>query len=441
MRLAERIESCSAFMGEICPTRPLYMRMATTAADREVAFVDPYSGASRSMLMFGSNNYLGLANHPHVREQVKRAADRYGVGLAGPPLLNGHTVLHAELEERLAALKRTESALIFPTGYSANLGLLSGLLNGHDRVVYDELSHASFRDGLQLKGADAVAFLHNDTSDLQRLLLEARRSVSGDIFVGVEGVYSMDGDVAPLPAIHAACRLHDAFLVLDDAHGTGIMGACGSGTAEHFGLEGQVDVTMGTFSKVFGVVGGFVAASASIVEYLRFFARSYMFSASLPPVVVAAVLAGLDVIRDEPERLQRLRENVRYLGRRLRELGLSAGIESPIVALRVPPTMDLASAARRMHEAGLFVNAVVFPAVRETEQRFRISLMSEHTREDLDRLLDCISTEWGCARSGPMHAPEPGIAGPAAGTGLRPVCIPSRPSGVCASENADRRRV
>jgi glycine C-acetyltransferase len=335
---------------------------------------------------------LGLATHPHVIESAQRAAKDFGAGLGGPPLLNGYTTLHRQLEERLAVFKHAEDALIFPTGYSANVGLLSGLVTKKDRVLYDQLSHASFFDGLRLGGLRGYHFPHNDVGRLQQLL--TREKENGDVFVGCEGVYSMDGDVAPLDKIVPVCKNAKAILVVDDAHGTGVLGETGSGTAEYFGVQNDVGVTMGTFSKTFGVVGGFVCASKPIINYLRYFARSYMFSASLPPMVIGAVLAGLDVIEHEPERIRQLHENVKYAARKLRDFGVAEASESAILTLPVPTSMSIRKAAYHLHKRGLFVNSIEYPAVPQDQQRFRISIMATHTKLDIDRLVDGIASVW-----------------------------------------------
>lgn len=372
----------------------LYGREIQTAADRVVTVADKAAGRAVPMVMFGSNNYLGLANHPYVKTQVQRAVASYGVGVGGPPLLNGYTTLHRRLEERLAALKHAEDAMLFSTGYGANVGLVSGLVNPSDYVVYDEYSHASFCDGVKLAGVKAFRFRHNDVARLERMLERFAPGGSRDIFVGVEGVYSMDGDAAPLDQIVPLCHRHGALVLLDDAHGTGVMGATGTGTAEHFGVTGLVDVTMGTFSKAFGVVGGFVCASRPIIAYLRYFARSYMFSASLPPIVVAAVLAGLDVMEREPALRVALRANVARATRGLRKLGFEVNPAAAIIVLRVPEDMDIRRAAVRFHEAGIFVNSIEYPAVPLHEQRFRISMMATHTAADIDRLLEAVEEVW-----------------------------------------------
>jgi glycine C-acetyltransferase len=399
VRLQERVALFSDYCDELVRgNRSFYMRRVMTPSAREVDIIDPVTNRRKSMLMFGSNNYLGLANHPVVRQKVIDAVDKFGVGIGGPPLLNGTTSLHRKLEERLSAFKHKEDTVLFASGYAANVGLVSALLNRNDIVLYDEFSHASFSDGLRLANAKSVFFRHNDVAKLAELLEKYGTPSDHDTFVGVEGVYSMDGDLAPLDRIVGLCKRHGAILMVDDAHGTGVLGNTGSGTAEHFGVEDQVDVLMGTFSKTFGVVGGFVCASRPMVNYLRFFARSHMFSAALPPPVVAAVLAGLDVIESEPERISRLHENVRYAIGKLRALGLSVNTESAIIALSVPPWMNLREAAFAFHQAGIFVNAIEYPAVPVDKQRFRISVIADHTKDDIDRLAGCVETIWS-ARS------------------------------------------
>lgn len=394
--LAERVSCFAAISAtrEAVHRQKFYMRRVASPADREVKVIDPFTDKVRRMLMFGSNNYLGLANHPYVCEQVCTAVKEYGVGIGGPPLLNGYTNLHHALKERLSTLKNAEDTLLFPTGYGANIGLISGLVNEQDVVLFDAYSHASFYDGVRMTRGEAIHFQHNDMSEAAALLEQCSTSTSGDTFLGVEGVYSMDGDLAPLDQIIPLCKRYGAILIVDDAHGTGVMGRSGKGTAEHFGVEGQVDITMATFSKTFGVVGGFVSASKPIIDYLRFFARSYMFSASLPPVIVAAVLAGLDVIENEPWRLARLRENVRYTVEGLRSIGIDVDTQAAIIALRVPCTINMAKAAYHFQKAGIFLNSIEYPAVPVDEQRFRISIMATHTTGDLDRLIGCVEEVW-----------------------------------------------
>jgi len=371
----------------------LYFREIEGPAGREVCVRDPFTGLSRQMLMFGSNNYLDLAADPYVRERVVEAIERFGTGVGGPPMLNGFTSQLRNLEERLAAFKGAEAAIVFPSGYQTNLGLVDALMDRGDLVLYDESHHASIYDGLKLSKAGRRSFPHNDVGALEALL-EKRRPDARDAFVCVESVYSMDGDLSPLPAILKACRAHNAHLVVDDAHGTGVLGDTGRGAAEHYGLEGQIDLTMGTFSKALAGVGGFVTGPTRVIDYLRYFARSYMFSAAIPPAALAMVLAALDVLEREPERVARLRANVAYLAQGLRDLGFDVTARSAILPLFVPHGMKIRKAAYAFQQAGIFLNAIEWPAVPPDRQRFRISLMTSHTRDDLDRLLEVIQAVW-----------------------------------------------
>ncbi len=371
----------------------LYMREIAGPADAVVAVRDPGDGTVREMIMLGSNNYLGLANHPDVKAAVIAAIDAFGVGCGGPPLLNGTSSLHRRLEARLAALKGTEDALLFSSGFLANLGWVGALMRPQDVLVYDELSHASLYDAIKLARCKSQFFAHNDVAELAAILAAQRtRNPAALIVVAVEGVYSMDGDLAPLGAIRAACDRHGAWLAIDDAHGTGVLGAHGAGTAEHLGLPHRaVDVAMGTFSKAFGTAGGFVAGSRERIDYLRFFARTHMFSAALPHPVIATVLAGLEVMEREPWRQVRLHENAAYLVAGLRGLGLETATESGIVPVFIPAGVDMRVLTRGLHEAGVFANAIEAPAVPADKQRLRLSVMATHTHAHLDRALGAIA--------------------------------------------------
>lgn len=321
-----------------------YRRMIISPAGTEVEVIDKYDNTIRKMIMFGSNNYLGLANHPLVVEKVKKAINKYGIGIGGPPLLNGYTQLHAELENKLAVLKKKESVMLFSSGYNANVGLVSGLCSDkNDAFIYDEYSHASLYDGIKLAQVPSYAFKHNNTVDLETILRKTSDRLNQ--FVAVEGVYSMDGDMCPLDEIVKIARRYNAITILDDAHATLVLGDGGSGSAGMFETASCVDITMGTFSKAFAVTGGFVAGSKDLVEYLRYFARSYMFSASLSIPVVATVLACLEVIEAQPDLRIRLIENVGYAKEKLRKFGLVTDPKAAIIALRVPANMDIRKAA------------------------------------------------------------------------------------------------
>jgi glycine C-acetyltransferase len=393
----DRTALFSRFLGGLLRHEPMggmFFRRILSSVDREV-LVRNHDGTTQRMLMFGSNSYLGLPTHPHVQAAVHEAVSCWGAGVGGPPMLNGYLGLHRTLEERLAAFEGTEDAVLFGSGYAANVGLMSSIPATADVVLYDELSHASFYDGLRLGGHTGVSFAHNDLGALEDQL-EAFRDHPGDRFVGVEGVYSMDGDLAPLDGLVALCRRYGALLVVDDAHGTGVTGG-GHGTARQFGVDGQVDIVMGTFSKAFGLSGGFVACERPVADYLRLISRAYVFSASLPPQVVAAVMAGLDVIEREPERHARLMDNARYLAAGLRHLGFAASEGSAIFSLPVPPPLNIRPMAFAFHQRGFFLNHVEFPAVKPAAQRFRISVMASHTQADLDRLLTALEEVWADA--------------------------------------------
>jgi glycine C-acetyltransferase len=344
--------------------------------------------------MFGSNNYLGLANHPYVKQKMEEAVRKFGAGVGGPPLLNGYTSLHRNLEERLAHLKGKEDACIFSSGYAANVGLVTALMHSDDAVIYDAYSHASFCDGIRMSGVKSFRFAHNDMNQLRKKLTLAVKDNNAQIFVGVEGVYSMDGDMAPLLEIIELCREFNAVLLLDDAHGTGMAGKTGRGSAEYFGVENDVDVTLGTFSKSFASTGGFVASSKPIINYLRFFARSYMFSASLSPVVLAAVSACMDILEQDPTLINRLRENIAYAAAEFNKQGFNVDPQSAIIPLRVPEWMNIRKAANKFYKMGIFMNSIEFPAVPVSQQRFRISLMASHTKADIDRLVETVSYIW-----------------------------------------------
>lgn len=382
-------------------TDALLLRQVLGPMGREVLVRD-HDGHEQVMLMFGSNNYLGLATHPGVKRRVAEAVEAWGVGMGGPPLLNGYSHLHRELEQRLAALEGQEDAILFGSGYAANLGLMSALPGRRDLVVYDTQSHASLIDGLKLGAIASRSFEHNDLAALEAVLVE-HRGAYRDVFVCVEGVYSMSGDLAPLAEVGALCRAHDALLLLDDAHGTGVTGSGGRGTAALFAETVTPDAVVGTFSKSFSVAGGFVAGSRGIIDTLRYFCRAYMFSASLAPPVVVAVLAGLDVIEGEPEIHARLMANAARLSEGFHAMGLPADERTAIFPLYVPLGADIRAAAHAFHQRGMFVNHIEHPAVRLAEQRFRFSVTAEHTEADIDRLLEAIvaiTAPW------PRHSPS-----------------------------------
>lgn len=370
------------------------LREIAGPAGPEVDVFEQATGTTRTVTMLGSNNYLGLANEPEVVEATVCALREYGIGCGGPPLLNGTTTLHRRLEERLAEQKGCESAMLFSSGFAANVGWVTGLINKGDVLIYDEQNHASLYDGIQLGRVRSMAFDHNDCDHLRHRLRQVRwRNPGAGVVVAVEGVYSMDGDIAPLPEIRALCDDFGAWLAVDDAHGTGVLGASGHGTAEHFGMApGAIDVAMGTFSKVFATTGGFVAGSREFVDYLRFFARSYMFSAALAPSVVASVLAGIEFIDRHPERITQLHDNVSYFANSLRSIGFPVTADTAIIPIVLPAGVNVVEVVSALHYAGVFVNGVEFPAVSRSNQRLRVSMMATLTHAQIDAAADALAT-------------------------------------------------
>ena len=344
----------------------------------------------REVVMLGSNNYLGLTNHPEIKAAAARALDRYGTGTAGSRFLNGTLDIHVRLEERLAEFMRREAALTFSTGFQVNLGVISSLLDRRDTVILDSLDHACILDGARLSFGRVLKFRHNDLGELEERL----RSVdpAGGAMIVVDGVFSMEGDIAELPGIVELKRRFGARLMVDDAHGVGVLGEHGRGTAEHFGVEEDVDLVMGTFSKSLAAVGGFVAGDAKVIDWVKHHARSLIFSAAPPPASVASVLKALEILEKEPERRQRLWDNTRYMKSEFSRLGFDTGSSaSPVIPLVVGEDMVAFQMTRRLQEEGVFANPVVSPAVPPGRAMMRTSYMATHTRDHLDRALEAFA--------------------------------------------------
>ncbi len=361
-----------------------YFREIETQQDPEVL------SGGRRVVMLGSNNYLGLCSHPAVKEAAAQALARYGTGCAGSRLLNGTLDLHVRLEDKLASFLGRDAALTFPTGFQVNLGVLSCLLGRHDTAILDALDHACIIDGARLGFGRIVKFKHNDTENLRRRLgaIDPGRGK----LIAVDGVYSMEGDLAPLPEIVRVKEAHGARLMVDDAHGLGVFGENGRGTPEHFGVEDRVDLLMGTFSKSLATVGGYVAGDGDIVDYIRHHARAEIFSAALPPASAAAALRALELVESEPELRKRLWENTDYMKRELAGLGFDTGdSESPVIPIAVGDDMLTFKMVSRLYEEGVFVNPVVPPAVPPGRSMLRTSYMATHQREHLDRSLDALA--------------------------------------------------
>jgi 8-amino-7-oxononanoate synthase len=340
----------------------------------------------KKRIMLGSNNYLGLTHHPKVLEAAQRALVRYGSGCTGSRFLNGTLDLHEQLEADLATFLGKEACLVFSTGYSANLGLVSGLVGRNDLVLLDKLDHASIVDGAKLSYGETERFNHGDLAGLERKLLRAQ---GRGVMIIVDGVYSMEGDIADVPGLSRLARQYGAAFAIDDAHALGVIGPNGDGTAAHFGMTDEVDIIAGTFSKSLASIGGFVAATENVIDFLKHHARPLIFTASLPPANTAGVLAALEVLQQEPERRTQLWANTRHLMDGIRGLGFDTGpTETPIVPVIIGP-LDLTLIFWRMlFEAGVFTNPVVPPAVPAAQCRLRTSLMATHSPDQIDFCLE-----------------------------------------------------
>ncbi|WJV45007.1 aminotransferase class I/II-fold pyridoxal phosphate-dependent enzyme [Streptomyces flavofungini] len=357
---------------------PLHSRCGNRAL-----ILDELTGQRREFLMFASNNYLGVANHPKVIEAVCEATRAFGATHTGSRFIGGTNMLHKELERRLAAFKGRPACVVFPGGYAANLGTISALVKSYDTLVVDKLNHMSIVDGARLSGAVRKIYQHNDMADLERVLKRCDDRTAGKLIVA-DGVFSMHGDICDLPEIVRLGKEYGARVLIDDAHATGVLGARGSGTAEHFGLKGEVDLELGTMSKSLAGMGGFVVGDEDVVEYLRFYAHSYVFAAGIPAGVAAGLIAALDLIEAEPERITRLWSNIRFLHGLLADAGFDLEhTESAILPLVIGDERRALEMGRAVRARGLFCQTVVFPGVPLGDARLRVSVTCEHTREDL----------------------------------------------------------
>ena len=360
-----------------------YFRKIESDQDTEV-LID-----GKKVLMFGSNAYLGLTNHPEVKAAAIAAVEKYGTGCAGSRFLNGTLDSHLELEKRLAAFAGKEDAIIFSTGFQVNLGVISCLLGREDYIIWDALDHASIIEGIRLSPAKSLRYKHNDMEALERRLKQCE---DGKIkLIVVDGVFSMEGDLCKLPEIIKLAEKYGASVMVDEAHGFGVLGDHGRGVCNHFGLTDKVDLIMGTFSKSFASLGGFIPGRQVLLNYLRHHARSYIFSASCTPAATAAASKALDIMLREPERVQALQEKTQYCLERFRSLGFEIGNTStPIIPLFVRDNEKTFRVTAALFHEGVFVNPVVAPAVAPEDTLIRFSLMATHTYEQLDRAIDTL---------------------------------------------------
>ena len=361
-----------------------FFRIIESEQDTEVTI------NGEQVLMFGSNSYLGLTTHPALKEASKSAIDKYGSGCAGSRFLNGTLDLHIELEEKLAKFVGKESALVFSTGFQVNLGVISSIPGRHDYIIMDDLDHACIIDGARLSFAKTLKYRHNDMVSLEKVLQKCKEDSIK--LIAVDGVFSMEGDLANLPEIVKLAKKYKANIFVDDAHGIGVMGKLGAGTADHVGLTNDVDMIMGTCSKSLASIGGFVAADNDTINYLKHNARSLIFSASIAPANAASVIAAIDLIQQEPERIEKLWINTYYAMDRLNAAGFDIGhTVTPIIPIYIRDTAKTFMLTKMLLEQGIFVNPIVTPAVSNESSLIRYSLMATHSIDQIDESIDKIT--------------------------------------------------
>ena len=385
-----------------------YQQKMLSASRNRVKVLDEKTGKEKEIIMMGSSNYLGLANHPEVVKSSKEAVNKYGMGASSVPLLAGTSDIHSQLEAKLAELTGCEDAIVFPTGYMANLGCISGLIRKQDVVIVDEAIHASVIDGCKLSGSSFRTFKHSNLENLKQVLEDIKDRYSGKLVI-VEGVYSMDGDIAPLPQIVEVAHEYGAKVMVDDAHAIGVIGERGRGSASYFNLQGRIDIIMGSLSKTLGSLGGFVASSLEVINYLRYYAKPFFFAVNLPPSIAASVLTAVNIMENEPRLHQTLWKNIKYIKENLKSLGLTVmPSDSSIMSIVVGDELILRKMSKRINEEGVYIDAIPYPAVPKGQARLRLRVTANHTKEDLDTVLgvlEKIGKEFGVL-NGPERSCE-----------------------------------
>ena len=345
----------------------------------------------KEVVNLASNNYLGLADHPKLVEAAVEATKKYGAGSGAVRTISGTMSLHLELERRIAQFKHTEASVVFQSGFTANAGTVSSILGPEDHIISDSLNHASIIDGCRLSRAKIHVFPHKDTTAAAQLLEELAEKPGRKLLI-TDGVFSMDGDIAPLPALVAVAERHGAIMMIDDAHSSGVLGSNGRGTVDHFGLQGHVDIQVGTLSKAIGVLGGYVCGSKDLIEYLYHRARPFLFSTSHPPGVAAACIAAFQILEEEPERIERLWDNTLYYKASLKSAGFDTGeSETPITPILVGEARTAHAFSAQLFENGLLATGIGYPTVPEGKARVRTIVTATHTREMLDRAVEILS--------------------------------------------------
>jgi len=344
----------------------------------------------RNFLLFSSNNYLGLANHPQLKKDTKKAIDKYGVGAGASRLISGNMILHQKLEKKIAEFKECEEAIIFTSGYTANIGVIPALVRSGDLVIIDKLCHASIIDGCRLSKAKLQVYPHRDVEALEKILKRSDKKAIKRLII-TEGIFSLDGDISPLPEILTLAKKYEALILLDDAHATGVLGKEGRGTCEYFNLKDNCIIQMGTFSKALGSLGGFVGANKSLIDYLRNKARSFIYSTALPPSVIATSLSALEIVKSNPRPRERLWKNVNYLKKKLKELGFNLlNTTSQIIPLIVGDNEKTLRVSESLYQEGILIPAIRTPTVPKGTERLRITLMATHQKRDLDYLISVL---------------------------------------------------
>ncbi|MCY7770323.1 glycine C-acetyltransferase [Bacillus haynesii] len=345
----------------------------------------------KDIIQLSSNNYLGLTSHPRLQKAAEEAVKRYGAGTGSVRTIAGTFTMHDELEKKLASFKNTEAALVFQSGFTANQGILSSILTKDDIVISDELNHASIIDGIRLTKAGKKVYQHADMEDLEKIL---KKSMNYRMrLIVTDGVFSMDGDIAPLPEIVRLAEQYDAFVMVDDAHASGVLGENGRGTVHHFGLDGKVHIQVGTLSKAIGVLGGYAAGSKVLIDYLKHKGRPFLFSTSHPPAVTAACIEAVNVLMEEPSLIKKLWDNTAYFKKGLEKIGLPLiKSETPITPILIGDEAEACRFSNTLFELGLFAQAIVFPTVPKGKARIRTIMTAQHSKEELDQALEIIET-------------------------------------------------
>ncbi|MGM1024731.1 MAG: glycine C-acetyltransferase [Bacillota bacterium] len=363
---------------------------------QELPIIESMQGSTvkmkgKDIIQLSSNNYLGLTSHPRLQKAAEEAVKRYGAGTGSVRTIAGTFTMHDELEKKLASFKNTEAALVFQSGFTANQGILSSILTKDDLVISDELNHASIIDGIRLTKAGKKVYQHADMEDLEKIL---KKSMNYRMrLIVTDGVFSMDGDIAPLPEIVRLAEQYDAFVMVDDAHASGVLGENGRGTVHHFGLDGKVHIQVGTLSKAIGVLGGYAAGSKVLIDYLKHKGRPFLFSTSHPPAVTAACIEAVNVLMEEPSLIKKLWDNTAHFKKELEKIGLPLiKSETPITPILIGDEAEACRFSNTLFELGLFAQAIVFPTVPKGKARIRTIMTAQHSKEELDKALEIIQT-------------------------------------------------